>query len=112
MPQSILVRNIATHEKDFDRNILQSAKNRLWNKRFGIGHKVNYDRDKHTLLYYNIFKTNSCDLIDYINKTMKGEEICGEEVSSEGILPLINNYVECNPSQVISDACSWEEFKW
>lgn len=98
MPQSILVRNIATHEKDFDRNISQSAKNRLWNKRFGIGHKVNYNRDKHALLYYSMFKTNSCDLIDYINKTIKGEEICIENNTCSVVRHIIERCVNCNPS--------------
>lgn len=112
MPQSILVKNIKTYEKDFDRELLQSATNRLWNKRFGIGHKVDYDKDRHILLYRSLFKTNSCDLIDYINKTIEGKEICEQKEVSEGLLPLMQNCTNCTPTEVISDACLWEEIEW
>ena len=112
MPQSILVRNIETYRKDFENQILSSAKNRLWGKRFGIGQKTDYNKDNHALLYFDIFNTNNCDLIDYINKSMEGKEVCEEKVTSEGILPLMQSSTKYTPCEVVSDACAWEEIEW
>lgn len=114
MAQSILVQNIENYKHQFEEDVLCSAQNIILNTDYGIGEEKNLDRIGHTLLFSGVFNTNNCDLKDYINKKIYGEELdCN--LNQQPILDFICNkeqYTDCNANQVIEDACDWKKIEW
>lgn len=113
--QSILTESIENHQYEFDRKLLDAGDKFTMHKRFMVGTGINIDRMMHIKSFHKLLCTDNCELIDFINKKIKGEIKDCDMKGKLKISDLYKKYEEVNGGCSITEACSgcnWEVIEW
>lgn len=109
MPQSILVDNLQNRRNYFEDKIIKFAEKFQMDRRFQIGEPMRDSEMLHTLAFSELICTTNCDVIDLIDKKLRGEEIpCKKQPLHKLINSCITEEKTCN--DVVSDCVG--EIEW
>ena len=115
--QSILIKKLENYQEEFDEKLLKLGDNYTLKRRFMIGEGVDYERMMHTKTFYKLLCTDNCELIDWIDKKIKGKlKDCKVKIKKRPtISDLFKLYQQkikaCSITKACGD-CGWEEIQW
>ena len=116
--QSILKNNLESQQRYFESKLLDLGKNFIIHKRFMIGKPVDYNEMMFTKTFYKLLCTDNCELIDWIDKKIKGK--LKEEHYKKHKKPTISDLFKiyqqqveaCSITEVTGECCDWEQIEW
>lgn len=73
--QSIYKKTIDTVQKEMEDSLLKNANNYLLKRRFALGQGECQEDIKHSMKILGFICTENCELLEYIKRTLKGEEL-------------------------------------
>lgn len=92
----------------FQDSLIKTADKYHLEKNFGIGKKVDQDKLRHDQMFYDILCTDSCELIDWVQKKIDGELECDKTSNTTDFTYNTN----CYQTDAVTQCCNWESLQW
>lgn len=116
--QSIVINNLENKQDYFERRLLDLGDNLMMNKRFMIGEAVDRGEINFVKSFYKLLCTNNCELIDYVNKKIRGklqecDVIIDKKPKISDLFKIYQQQVkDCDITEITGDCCNWEQIEW
>lgn len=112
--QSILFKDKNVLFSEFEDRLICQTDEMYVNEKFLIGEPVEDEELYHTLAFYRLLCTDSCEMTNYINDKINGDIGCDNQILSENIIEYKQHYTKpsCSGTDVIQNYCTISEPEW
>lgn len=105
--QSILEINKDSLFAEYEDQLLYYADAKYTQEKFLVGEGIEKDRLNHILNFHRLFNTESCEMVEYINRKIEGEVGCSQERLCDAIQEYkqCHHKEECTDTEVMCEVC-------
>lgn len=113
--QSILYQNKETLFSEFEDRLICQTEEMYTNEKFLIGKPVEDEELWHTLAFYRLLCTDSCEMTNYINRKILKDDVGCEDCRVSEVIKYHkkrNKKESCSDTDIVSESCPINKPEW